>query len=734
MTIESFRVHWWLSVLFATSVMAAISAIESVTAALLGGAIALATGTLTLRAAWTKRHKADALKWASDPVLIAGMFVFVFLLFTAGLVPALLGLLCAAQIGMNLVFRLHRHLYFSLMVTFAMLMFGASRATHGGYLLFFLLYCISGCLCLGYAYMDRQLGQNHSGDKTPVWRHRDKAQVALVLMALALGIYLVMPRLPAANIGNQMASAPEFYQDREWEQQAQRESQSSQGDGQRGERNAEPETAPSHSPNEGSTGYEGFSDRMDIRNPDPDNKRFSNAIVARMRADRGAYLRVETFDRFDGVTWSKTRHGERKRLLGENDGDLGITESEAHFQQQIQIEQPLGSFVPATAVPALLHLPASVVAIDDYGNIRLPSRLLAGTHYTVESATAQHRGRPLAGRNPPPRQADLALPDGLDPRIEQLAESVTSNTENHWQAALALEEHLRTEYDYSLESVFESQNQTPLPRFLFEDREGHCEFFASALAVMLRTQDIPARLVTGFSATDRNPLTGYYEIRALDGHAWVEAWIDGVGWVLLEPTAFYQLPQPEQQRLTASQIQDYAQRLQEMETALGNDREFTWRGLMLGLWELLYRYAIALLAFIKLALIKSWTFLAGMAAVGLAGYLLWRSQRNRILDSISHWKVNRYRPSSPKHAADFYMGHLQAMMARRGLKRPPGMTIEAYILQLAEQADLVEPARIVAGINQLYYGDSEVTLGTVSAIRENFNELYRVTGERSSRR
>jgi len=155
MTIESFRVHWWLSVLFATAVAAALSAIESAAAGLLGGVATLAASVLTLRAAWLKRHRPDALKWASDPVLIAGMFLFVFLLFTAGLVPALLGLLCAAQIGMNLVFRLHRHLYFSLMVTFAVLMFGAARATHGGYLLFFVLYCISGCLCLGYAYMDR---------------------------------------------------------------------------------------------------------------------------------------------------------------------------------------------------------------------------------------------------------------------------------------------------------------------------------------------------------------------------------------------------------------------------------------------------------------------------------------------------------------------------------------------------------------------------------------------------
>ena len=58
----------------------------------------------------------------------------------------------------------------------------------------------------------------------------------------------------------------------------------------------------------------------------------------------------------------------------------------------------------------------------------------------------------------------------------------------------------------------------------------------------MRAQDIPARLVTGYSVTTFNPVTGYYEARVLDGHAWVEAWIAGTGWVTFEPTAAYALP------------------------------------------------------------------------------------------------------------------------------------------------------------------------------------------------
>ena len=72
--------------------------------------------------------------------------------------------------------------------------------------------------------------------------------------------------------------------------------------------------------------------------------------------------------------------------------------------------------------------------------------------------------------------------------------------------------------------------------FLFETKTGHCEYFASAMAIMLRLQGVPARLVTGFSATNKNPLTGYFEVRALDAHAWVEAYFPAHGWVTFEPT------------------------------------------------------------------------------------------------------------------------------------------------------------------------------------------------------
>jgi hypothetical protein len=80
------------------------------------------------------------------------------------------------------------------------------------------------------------------------------------------------------------------------------------------------------------------------------------------------------------------------------------------------------------------------------------------------------------------------------------------------------------------------QNQTPLDAFLFTAHRGHCEYFASAMAIMLRTLEIPSRNVTGFVGGRYNPYGGYYALRQGDAHSWVEAYIEGRGWVTFDPT------------------------------------------------------------------------------------------------------------------------------------------------------------------------------------------------------
>ncbi len=130
--------------------------------------------------------------------------------------------------------------------------------------------------------------------------------------------------------------------------------------------------------------------------------------------------------------------------------------------------------------------------------------------------------------------AYLQLP-GLDPRIPQLAAQITSSASNSYDKAVAVEGYLKTHYGYTLQ-LPRSPVADPLANFLFERKQGHCEYFASSMAVMLRTLRIPARVVNGFRSDEFNDLTGNYVVRARNAHSWVEAYFPGYGWVTFDPT------------------------------------------------------------------------------------------------------------------------------------------------------------------------------------------------------
>lgn len=132
------------------------------------------------------------------------------------------------------------------------------------------------------------------------------------------------------------------------------------------------------------------------------------------------------------------------------------------------------------------------------------------------------------------RSRFLQLPQ-LDPRIRRLAAAVTADGPDPLSQALLLENYLKSRFGYSLENA-PAVSGDPLAAFLFEQREGHCEFFATAMAVMLRTQGIPSRVINGFRLGEFNEWGGYWVVRQSDAHSWVEAYFPGAGWLDFDPT------------------------------------------------------------------------------------------------------------------------------------------------------------------------------------------------------
>jgi transglutaminase-like putative cysteine protease len=140
----------------------------------------------------------------------------------------------------------------------------------------------------------------------------------------------------------------------------------------------------------------------------------------------------------------------------------------------------------------------------------------------------------------------LQLPRTLSPRVRALAEGWRREAKNgSFDIMAAGLDYFRSgNFAYTL-SPGTYVGAEPLEDFLFNRKRGHCEYFASALALMLRAVEIPSRLVTGFKGADPLASAGHYEVQQRHAHAWVEAYVQDLGWVGFDaancicPTAAY---------------------------------------------------------------------------------------------------------------------------------------------------------------------------------------------------
>ncbi|MBZ5565617.1 MAG: DUF3488 and transglutaminase-like domain-containing protein [Acidobacteriia bacterium] len=128
----------------------------------------------------------------------------------------------------------------------------------------------------------------------------------------------------------------------------------------------------------------------------------------------------------------------------------------------------------------------------------------------------------------------LRLPD-LNPQIAELASRITAPADNNYDRAVAVQNYLRDNFRYTLDPTA-IEPKDPIGSFLFKSKSGYCEYFAAAMAVMLRTLNIPARLVNGFQTGSYNRIGKDFVVRARDAHSWVEVYFPDYGWIPFDPT------------------------------------------------------------------------------------------------------------------------------------------------------------------------------------------------------
>ena len=142
----------------------------------------------------------------------------------------------------------------------------------------------------------------------------------------------------------------------------------------------------------------------------------------------------------------------------------------------------------------------------------------------------------------------LQLPEELPPRVRQLAMEITSERDNPYDKAKAIESYLRANYPYDLEIPAPPVNRDVTDYFLFDLKRGYCDYYATAMVVLARASGLPARFVSGYSSGSYDALNAEYIVRELNAHSWAEVYFPGIGWIEFEPTG----SQPEIERLEKS--------------------------------------------------------------------------------------------------------------------------------------------------------------------------------------
>ncbi|BBA36169.1 transglutaminase domain protein [Methylocaldum marinum] len=692
----------------------------------------------------TQDPEASLPKQLNQGAAALGMLAFLLAL-PHGLARALLLLLLWLQAAQN--FRLHtrRDAYFALAISFVAVLFASGHSKSGWFLVWLALYALAAVytLVLLHAQACRARAAGIAADTRALLPPANVLALTTAVLLTAGTIYLFMPRPPAAKLGAYMDAGGHDYFDSKWEREADTESEKDAGDDENdtnrqdlSEPSGDAETDRPPARRDEQYDYSGFEEDFRIDQTSSGRtgtksggaRGTSNDILLYVQAPQPLYLTGRVFDTFDGLHWSRRSRAERKRRLER--GRLALDPAPLApepIKQVVEVATSIAQpslFAASQAVD--LGFPGSVVGVDRYGALRIPRGLEAGTVYQVSSRFRRVEGH-LAHDSSPPKDAAayLQLPDGQDPRIAQLAERVTAAAATPFDAALELENHLRTQYAYTLDTLA-SQNTTPLAEFLFETRRGHCEFFASAMAVMLRTRGIPSRLVTGFAATNLNPMTGYYEVRVLDGHAWVEAWFPDHGWVLFEPTAYYDLPRPEPSAaLTARQLERYIDNLARQTELLSPETDGGWPSLAETLRLIkdavvhgFTRLSEAAMKFAE----EAGPYLAGLVILGLLIRFGWHTVATPIRDRLALRRVQAARRSDPQRFARVCYGETERWLARRGFPRDPAQTEEEYRAQVARHWEPAGDAlrRLIRVFQKARYGTGPLQAREAEACFSDF--------------
>jgi protein-glutamine gamma-glutamyltransferase len=453
----------------------------------------------------------------------------------------------------------------------------------------------------------------------------------------------------------------------------------------------------------------GFTDRVQLGRIGQIQQ--SSAVVMHIEIQndlQGRYdlkWRGVALNRFDGKMWSnafapnwmRPASDGRYRLTAPSDPPTSppIPGRRIHYRV---VMEPLGTNVFfLTPKPITLSGDYRQLSIDSGGAVYNLDTDHPINRYEADSELVEPDQKAL-------RLAPNAIPGGMDEylklppldlRISKMAEELTASAPSNYEKAAALERYLSTRFGYSLE-LPSNVPEDPLAYFLFERKKGHCEYFASSMAVMLRSLRIPSRMVTGFRTGEFNDLTGKYVVRASNAHSWVEAYFPGSGWVSFDPTPAAGLPT----RSGWSRIQLYADAAASFwrewiinydaehqralgQTAASNSRRFldemrrwVWRQ---------HRAALRSAGRVQQRITRSPAhWIAGSFAV-TAGLILLINLR-LIFRAIRARNLRTHPERAPRESASLWYERMLCRMIRHGWRKSPSQTPREFVAAIHDHS------------------------------------------------
>ncbi|HHY58010.1 MAG TPA: transglutaminase domain-containing protein [Chloroflexi bacterium] len=284
----------------------------------------------------------------------------------------------------------------------------------------------------------------------------------------------------------------------------------------------------------------------------------TDSLVFQAQAARARYWRAVVFDTYEAGRWFNTAEEVQRFAPGEI-APIASWRARTAISQTITLLAPVGTMLfgmpdvaqatvqleaqvrtqaGATPIPAA-GAPAEALPVE-FTMLRTNRELVNGDRYVLVSAATDATVRDLenASQNYPPEILDrfVQLPEDFPASVAELARQLTVDATTPYAKAKAIETYLRT-IPYNDAIPAPPAGRDPLEYFLFDLQEGYCDYYATAMAMMLRVVGVPARTASGYAEGTFDEESGAYFVTERDAHTWVEVFFPEYGWIEFEPTA-----------------------------------------------------------------------------------------------------------------------------------------------------------------------------------------------------